>query len=202
MKILTLSQRAEAFNTIYSHLPDQQLVVLHSIDGRPRLIAFWFTGGGNISSFYGAYQTEYLQRIDAIFPDCRGKTETVHLFSGAIPVSPEYTVVGLPDGDNRPELECNAEELSSRLPFRPSLILADPPYEEASAGKYAICEVNRPRVVSECARVLRPGGFLVWQDQALPVFSNNEIRLVGAIGYVRSTGNRFRMVTIFQKPTK
>jgi hypothetical protein len=202
MQTLSLQSRAEAFNIAYAHLPHQHLVVAHDTKRNPFLHGFWFCSGGNISDFYGSYQVEYLNRIDSMFNDCRGKTEFVHLFAGSIPVSPHYTVVGLPDGGYNPEFKCDAQELSSYLPFKPALILADPPYEEAAAGKYAICNINRSRVVDECARVLRPGGFLVWMDQGLPTFSNDVIRLVGGITYIRSTGNRFRVVSIFQKPLR
>lgn len=201
MKPFSLQQRALTYNTVYAHLdsPNTPLFV-HQNKGRAFLTGFWFCGGANISEFYGSYQLEYLERMDALFPDCKGKQEFVHLFSGSIPLSDNYTVVGLPDKNYKPEFECDAHELSSRLPFRPSLIMADPPYKEASNGEYAICDVNRPRVLEECALVLRPGGFVVWMDQALPVFSNKLLSLVGGITYIRSTGNRFRVVSIFQKP--
>lgn len=197
MKPLTLTQRAELFNTAHPELCP--LVVSHQA-GKPFLFGHWFVGGGNISTFYGSYQVEYLKRMDVIFADCKGKREFVHLFAGSIPMSPDYTVVGLPDGDYKPEFSCDAHELSSRLPFRPALIMADPPYEEAAAGRYAICNINRPQVVAECARILRPGGYLVWLDQALPVFENSKLRWVGLISYIRSTGNRYRAVAIFHKP--
>lgn len=202
MRTISLAQRAEAFNAEYHHVPHQHLTVHTDSQRVPFLTGFWFVGGGNISSFYGSYQVEYLKRMDTLFPDCKGKQEMVHLFSGSIPTSDDYTVVGLPDKDYTPEFKCDAHQLSSYLPFKPALILADPPYEEAAAGRYAICDVNRPRIVSECARVLRPGGYLIWMDQALPTFSNDEIRLVGGISYIRSTGNRFRVVSFFQKPMR
>lgn len=197
MKPLSLHQRCDLFNTAYPRLFP---MCMGTQANKPFFIGHWFVGGGNISDFYGSYQVEYLNRINTVFPDCKGKKETVHLFSGSIPISPDYTVVGLPDGDYKPEFVCNAEQLSSYLPFRPSLILADPPYEEAANNKYAICAVNRPKVVYECGMVLRPGGFLAWMDQAPPVFSNDLLRWVGSITYIRSTGNRFRVVTFFQKP--
>lgn len=202
MTPMSLQMRAAHYNTAYTHLPHQQLHV--SVDEKRKvfLCGFWFVGGGNISNFYGSYQVEYLKRMETLFPDCRGKKETVHLFSGSIPVSDDYTVVGLPDKDYQPEFKCDAHELSSHLPFNPALILADPPYEEAANGEYAICDINRARVVDECARILRPGGYLVWMDQALPTFSNDVINLVGGISYIRSTGNRFRVVSIFQKPMR
>lgn len=197
MKPLTLHQRCSLYNAAF---PTLCPLVCSQQANKPFFYGHWFLGGGNISTFYGSYQVEYLERINVLFSDCKGKHETVHLFSGSIPFSTDYTVVGLPDGDYKPEFVCNAEQLSSYLPFRPSLIMADPPYEEAAAGRYAICDVNRPKVVHECATVLRPGGYLVWLDQALPVFSNDSLRWVGSISYIRSTANRFRVVSFFQKP--
>ncbi len=197
MKPHTLQQRAGFFKAAFPQLIP---LAVAQREKRPFIHGFWFVGGGNISDFYGSYQIAYLRQIESLFPDCKGKTECVHLFSGSIPISPDYTVVGLPDGGYKPEFECNAESLSSFLPFKPSLIYADPPYEEAANGEYAICQINRARVLEECALVLKPGGFIVWMDQGLPVFSNKLLRLVGAIGYIRSTGNRFRMVSIFQRP--
>ena len=203
MKRLSLRERAMLYSQSFAHLgpPNTPLFYINK-DGREFIHGFWFVGGGNISSFYGSYQIEYLKRINSLFPDIKGKQEIVHLFSGSIPLCDEYTVVGLPDNDgHKPDIECDAEKLSSGLPFQPSLIFADPPYSVEDSEHYANAMVNRERVMSECSVVLKAGGYLVWIDQALPIFSNNELQLVGAIAYVRSTGNRFRVVTIFQKPT-
>lgn len=202
MKPLSLQSRAEMFNSAYRHLPHHALTVLHDPAHGEFLVGHWWVGGGNISTLYGSYQVEYLKRMEILFSDCKGKTETVHLFSGSIPTSPNYTVVGLPEGDYQPEFKCDAHQLSSYLPFKPTLILADPPYEEAANGKYALCDINRPRVLDECARVLRPGGWICWMDQNLPTFSNEVLRCRGGISYIRSTGNRFRVVSFFQKPIK
>lgn len=199
---LALRERAIAYNTKYSHLWNQQLIcfVNPAAPTEQYLIGHWFVGGGNISSLYGSYQIEYLRRIETLFPDITGKREIVHLFSGGIPLSDNYTVVGLPDGDNKPDIVCDAHNLSSGLGFSPFLVYADPPYSVEDSEHYANSMVNRERVISECAVVLQPGGFLVWFDQALPLFSSNELELVGAISYIRSTGNRFRVVSIFRKP--
>lgn len=202
IKVLSLRERSMAYSQAFSHLgpPNTPLFYINK-DGKEFIHGFWFVGGGNISSFYGSYQIEYLKRINSLFPDVKGKTEIVHLFSGSIPCCDDYTVVGLPDADNNtPDIVADAHELSSHLPFQPFLIFADPPYSIEDSEHYADSMVNRAKVMSECAVVLKPGGYLVWIDQALPTFSNDELNLVGAIGYIRSTGNRFRMVTIFRKP--
>jgi hypothetical protein len=198
---LTLAQRAYKYNLSYEHLWNQQINISCDPDDPTRvfLSGYWFLGGGNISDFYGAYQVEYLKRIETMFGDVKGKQEFVHLFSGSIPPSPDYSVVGLPDANSKPDIECNAEQLSSYLGFNPTLIMADPPYSKQDSENYAHCMVNRAKVVEECAIVLKPGGYLIWLDQALPVFSNETLRLVGVISYIRSTANRFRCVVIFQK---
>ena len=198
---LTLAQRAYKYNIAYEHLWNQQINVSCDPDDPAKvfLSGYWFLGGGNISDFYGAYQVEYLKRIEVLFGDIKGKHEFVHLFSGSIPPSPDYSVVGLPDANCKPDIECNAEQLSSFLGFNPTIIMADPPYSKQDSENYAHCMVNRAKVVEECAIVLKPGGYLVWLDQALPVFSNETLRLVGVFSYIRSTANRFRCVVIFQK---
>jgi hypothetical protein len=121
---------------------------------------------------------------------------------GSLPPSPNYTRVGLPQGEYKPDIECDAHHLSSKLPFKADVIYADPPYSIEDSEHYQNSMVNRERVVAECALCLEPGGFLVWLDQALPIFSNNDLQLVGFISYIRSTGNRFRVVSLFRKPIK
>lgn len=193
MRPYTLNERAAFYNTKF---PEPHLVVSR-LAGRPFLHGFWFVGGGNISDLYGSYQTGYLERVECLFPDA---AKVIHLFVGSLPPSSKYTRVGLAEeGHSKPDIECDAHELSSRLPFKPDLIYADPPYSVEDSEHYSNAMVNRARVIDECALVLQPGGYLVWLDQALPTFSNERLRLVGGISYIRSTGNRFRLVSLFQR---
>ena len=199
MTHVALRDRVMFYNQAYAHLWKQQLTFrVNPKDPTEQFIeGWWFVGGGNISPLYGSYQVEYLERIKTLFPDA---VKVVHLFVGSLPPSPEYVRVGLPQGETKPDIECDAHQLSSYLPFKADLIYADPPYSIEDSEHYANSMVNRERVIQECALVLEPGGFLVWMDQALPLFNNNDLRMVGGIAYIRSTGNRFRVVTIFQKP--
>lgn len=198
--VLTLRQRADAYNKQYENwTPPNTPITYFNKDQREFIHAFWFVGGGNISELYGAYQTAYLERIQSLFPDA---VKVVHLFTGSLPPSEKYVRVGLPQGDTRPDIECDAHEISSVLPARLGkvhVIYADPPYSVEDSEHYANSMINRERVLQECALCLEDGGFVVWLDQALPVFSGQTLQLVGAIGYIRSTGNRFRMVSIFRK---
>lgn len=198
--VLTLRQRADAYNKQYENwTPPNTPITYFNKDQREFIHAFWFVGGGNISELYGAYQTAYLERIQSLFPDA---VKVVHLFTGSLPPSEKYVRVGLPQGDTRPDIECDAHEISSVLPARLGkvhVIYADPPYSVEDSEHYTNSMINRERVLQECALCLEDGGFVVWLDQALPVFSGQTLQLVGAIGYIRSTGNRFRMVSIFRK---
>lgn len=195
MKPHSLQSRADFFNKAFP-----QLIPLYvsQREERPFILGFWFVGGGNVSSFYGSYQVAYLTQIETLFPDA---TSVVHLFSGSLPPSSKYTRVGIdPTGQYKSDIECDAHQLSSFLPFRPDLIYADPPYSVEDSEHYQNSMVNRTKILDECGTILQPGGFVVWMDQALPLFSNKLLRLVGGIAYIRSTGNRFRLVSLFQKP--
>lgn len=200
MKPYSLQQRCELFNTAYSHLPEQRLFHVLDSNHQPFVVGAWFVGGGNVSAFYGSYQTEYLKRVDVIFPDCKG--ETMHLFSGSLPPSKDYIRVGMdPTGQYKSDLEVDIHDLAAyrhRLP-RLKLIFADPPYSAEDSQHYQNSMVNRPVIMDQCAQVLDPGGYIVWMDQALPVFSNKLLRHCGTISYIRSTGNRFRCVVLFQR---
>jgi hypothetical protein len=195
MKPLSIQQRAEMYNSTFPHLPP---LVVNQRDEKPLLYGAWFLGGARHSDFYGSYHNEYLTRLNSMFPDAES---VVHLFSGSLPPG-KYTRVGIdPTGKGTTaDIIGNAEQLSSFLPFRPDIIYADPPYSVEDCDHYKIGLVNRAKVVDECGTILQPGGYLVWLDQALPVFSNKVLNLVGLISYIRSTGNRFRVVTIFKKP--
>lgn len=196
----TLAERAMIYNKAYAHLgtPNTPIIFQHS-NSRDFIHAFWFVGGGNISDLYGSYQVEYLKRITTLFPETG--SDVVHLFVGGIPASPDYVRVGLPQTDVKPDIECDAHQLSSFLKFKPRLIFADPPYSVEDSEHYANSMINRERVMSECGIVMAEGGYLVWLDQSLPIFDGNLLQFVGAISMIRSTGNRFRVVSIFKKVT-
>jgi ParB-like nuclease domain len=197
LKKLSLAKRASLYNKAYEHLgPPNTRLFYENKNNREFITGFWFVGGANISDLYGSYQIEYLRRIGTLFPDSR---RTIHLFVGNIPASENYLRVGLPQGDTHPDIECDAHELSSKLPFKCDLIYADPPYSIEDSEHYQSGMVNREKVLEECALVLNEDGFIVWIDQALPVFKNELLQFVGAIGYIRSTGNRFRIVSLFRK---
>ncbi len=186
---MTLAERARLYN---DRFPD-----------RPPLVATerWLYGvwivGNNYrgSGYYGAYPPGYLDRVMSLFPDVR-PNRILHLFSGSL--GPEVPGVRL---DIRPEadIQGDAHELSRLAPGPWELIVADPPYSQADAERYGTTMVNRRKVIAECAKVMAPGGHLVWLDTVLPMYRKDELKLVGTIGVVGSTNHRIRFVFMWQK---
>lgn len=200
INLKSLKDRIFNYNYLYGNVGAKNTPLYYQVRGGEEFIhGFWFVGGGNISALYGSYQTEYLKRIESLFSDA---TRVVHLFVGSLPPSDKYVRVGLAQDGNEPDIVADAHDFSSFMPFKADLIYADPPYSVEDSEHYANSMVNRERVLSECANALVPGGYVVWLDQALPVFRNEELNLVGGIAYIRSTGNRFRLISIFRKPLK
>ena len=121
----------------------------------------------------------------------------LHLFSGSLP-SGNYVRFDVPAKEA--EVTGDAHNLSAYFPIRTfDLIYADPPYSIEDCSHYGCAMVNRNRVLAECAKILEPGGFVVWLDQVLPMFRKKDLHMCGVIGVVKSTNHRFRVVTFFEK---
>jgi len=195
MKTFSLQNRCEFYAKAFPWPPpraDQEEAVW--LDGNRWLCGMWILGNEyRGTGYYGSYPPNYLKRVLALFPDA---DRILHLFSGSLP-SGRYTRF-----DCRPGADVvgDAHELSKYFQGQGfDLILADPPYTDEDAGHYGSPMVNRNKVLAECAKVLEPGGFVVWLDQVLPIFRKDTFHLCGAIGIVRSTNHRFRVASIFRK---
>lgn len=163
----------------------------------------WILGVWNIgnnykgSGYHGSYPPSYLKRIMALFPDM---DNVLHLFSGSL--GPGLGVRVDINPSVNPDIVGDAEQLSELVaPNSFDLILADPPYTESDALKYGNPMVNRNKVVDECWKVLKPGGFLCWMDMVLPMYSKEKFERLGEICISRSTNHRVRAVFIFRKLT-
>lgn len=187
MKPYTLKQRAEFYSAAFPEWPPLRA------DGR-WIDGMWIMGNNyKTSGYYGAYPHTYLQRVGALFPDA---TDVLHLFSGSLPKG-NYTRF---DRVNGADVLGEAEILADYFkPEQFDLIYADPPYSVEDCEHYGCAMVNRNKVLAECAKLLKLGGFVVWLDQVLPMFRKIELEMCGVIGMVKSTNHRFRVVTLFKK---
>lgn len=191
---MNLQQRIELYNKTFPDYPKLTF-------DKGWISGVWIIGNyyKNESDLYGAYPHSYLKRIMSMFPDCK---MVLDLFSGSVH-EPNVCSFDI-NPEHNPTIVGDAHKLSSYfLLERPhdyfDLIRADPPYSDEDANHYGTPMVDRKQVVSECYKILKPGGFLVWLDQVFPMFRKAEFKLVGTIGLVRSTNHRVRIAFIFQK---
>jgi len=188
MKDLTPAERAELYHKAFPNFPPLRA------DGR-WIDGMWVLGNNyRGSGYYGSYPPQYLRRVMALFPDAE---RILHLFSGSLPPG-AYVRFDARGGD----VTGDAEQLSVHFHDRFDLILADPPYTAEDANYYGLPMVNRTKVLRECEAVLEHGGYIVWLDQVLPMFTKNQLHLCGLIGIVRSTNHRFRVASMFKKITQ
>jgi hypothetical protein len=186
--LITLEVRAGFYNARFPKWPPLRA------DDR-WLDGMWILGNDYKAKvpYYGAYPPNYLKRVGALFPDAR---KVLHLFSGSLPKSVEYTRFDMRHAD----VTGDAHHLASYFPKkRFDLIYVDPPYSAEDCEHYGCSMVKRNVILAECVKVLERGGFIVWLDQVLPMFKKKELQMCGVIGLVRSTNHRFRVCTLFQK---
>ncbi len=159
----------------------------------------WFATDRLNGYFYGAYPKGYLDRITALFEE-ELNGNVLHLFSGTI----KGDGIRVFTFDIRKELSPtqvgDAVNLSSFYPASFfDIILADPPYS-GNEIKYNTKPVNRKKCLTECSKVLKDGGFLVWLDTMIPVWRNKDgWKYRGNIGVGVSTNHVVRAITILQK---
>jgi hypothetical protein len=162
-----------------------------------RVVGTWILGNNYQvkSEYYGGYPNTYLKRIKSLFPD---RKKVLHLFSGRVDLIefPGDTV------DINPELNPtfldDAQTLDSVPLENYDLILSDPPYSVEDADHYQTSMIKRNKVMRALQRV-KPGTFIVWLDQVLPMWRKDYFALEAVIGVVRSTNHRFRVISIFKR---
>lgn len=162
-----------------------------------RVVGTWVMGQNFQvkSQYWGGYPAGYLRRVKALFPD---KQKVLHLFSGKVDlaVMPGDTV------DIDPALSPTFVDDAHTLELVPvesyDLVLADPPYSIEDADHYASAMVKR-NVVMHALQRLPANAHVVWLDQVLPMYAKKAFVLEAAIGMLKSTNHRFRMITVFRR---
>ena len=188
---MTLAERIKHYNKVMPQYTSME------IGPDNRLFGMWIMGNNYQvqSGLYGGYPAGYLRRIAALFPD---RKKVLHLFSGMVDTAklPGDTV------DLSPEMNATFTDDAQSLESVPvedyDLFLADPPYSVEDADHYQLPMVKRNKVMRALGERARPGSFVVWLDQVLPMYRKDMWNLQGVIGMVKSTNHRFRVVCIFQ----
>jgi hypothetical protein len=203
---LSLRERAENYARVFPEFKGSHLQVLVGAERRETLQGIWMFGQDyrNKSDYYGAYPGNYLERLQAMFPDyslIAGMLplggRVLHAFSGSLPPGP-YTRC---DVVQPAELQCNVAEIGEHYPGVEDfeLIVADTPYSTADSKKYQSPPPNRRGALAGLAHVARPGALLCWLDTQWPMHRKDQWATVGMIYIQRSTNHRIRLLSIFER---
>jgi hypothetical protein len=170
------------------------------------ICGYWLCGNDyrNKSGYYGAYPPSFLKRIKLLFPDVEN---VLHIFAGKTPRGTFKNETMVDSNPNvNPDLCFDVEHIFDYLqPGATSFILADPPYDENQEKyheKYGAenKKVNKNKVVRECAKILKIGGYLVWLDTIIPMWAKADgYKLIGTIALNQSTNHKTRTITILEK---
>ena len=188
------------------HYNENREIASPLIDHNDILCGFWMCGNDyhNISPLYGAYPPCYLKRMKLLFSDEFDTGWILHLFSGSIqPKEGAHEMcldINREFGSGGQHVIGDAENVGSLfLPNYFDLVLADPPYDDNHV-KYGTKKANKRKVIKECAKILKIGGYLVWLDTIMPIWAKSDgWKLRGTIGLLQSTNHKVRVITILQK---
>lgn len=200
---LTMVDRVEAYRMAFGERWPSSVPHIVVEDGRHVLQGVWMFGQDfrNKSEYYGAYPGNYLDRLQALFPDHPimpnmlplGRGRVLHAFSGSLGPGP-YDRCDI----NQPaEHQCDVVQLPDGLDY--SLVVADTPYSKADSKKYKSPPPNRRDTLRALARVTVPDGLLCWLDTQWPIHSKKRWTTVGRIYIQRSTNHRIRLLSIFHR---
>ena len=167
------------------------------------LIGYWWFGRWynqtrveGIGYYYGAYPAKFLERVKALLYPVFETGKVLHLFSGTLRGDGDKIVTL----DIKPELKPNVVANAEEMPFQENtfdLILADPPYED-NWKKYGTKKIKKRKVFSECRRVLKPGGYLVWLDTIVPQWRKAEFQYRGVVAVLPSTNHKTRTLLFLE----
>lgn len=187
-ELLTIDDRASLYATNFPLYPGL-------IADKGWLLGTWILGnayGRADQTLYGAYPSNFLKRVRAMFPDA---IHVLHLFSGHLKPGPFEVCVDLKI-ERRPTVVAAAKA----LPFLPGvfdLVLADPPYSAKDALKYGTPPLHRGNVMRGLRDCVKTGGHVCWLDTVRPMYRKGQWKQIGAIGVSVSTNTRTRMLSIF-----
>lgn len=159
------------------------------------IYGLWYCGTSwQKAIYYGQYPSTFVKRVLAMFPT--SEYRMLHLCCGRCHIEGAVNV----DRIHLPEVDIVAE--AEALPFDDDsfdVVLIDPPYSQADAEKYGAPKLlSSKKVMAECQRVLRRGGWLLWLDLRYPSFSRKKWRLAGLIGVVTGFMRATRVLSMFE----
>lgn len=157
----------------------------------------WYCGTSfKKSRLYGEYPPTFLKRALALFPTAKA---VLHAPSGQLENLPDghVTMDMYADDVRKPMFQGDVAE----MPFFDNscdLVLSDPPYSEEDSRLYGCAKFPEKKFMSECRRVLKPGGHLGFLAYHYPSYRRAEWQLKGLFAVVTGFSRRTRMFSVFE----
>lgn len=207
----SIEERAKLHNVEF---PNYSQVHVHN----EALYGYWLQGKAFSDEYgfmYGSYLPSYRKRIESMFKDCY---YILHLFSGELKSVEENVVTFDIDEDKNPDVVGDARNIldyandSDTPEIKPDkfdIIYADPFYRREDVEKYRektgkqidhLEEGEKDKIVSDCSKIVKPKGFMVWLGFYIPRWKSEEWKYRGMIGVTQGPGSRTRTCLILQKP--
>lgn len=168
-----------------------------SIEDKGWAYGVWYCGTSFTKvKLYGQYPPTFLKRAIALFPEANS---ILHAPSGSLIDLPNghITLDMYQDDVRKPMFQGNCDN----MPFEDSrfdLVLSDPPYSEEDSRLYGCAKFPERKFMSECARTLKPGGYLGFLAYHYPSYRRQDWKLVGLFAVVTGFSRRTRMFSVFQ----
>lgn len=160
--------------------------------------------------YYGAYPNGFLERARALL-GVGPRDSVLHVCGGRAREYPNK-VRGFGPTDRTLDLDASLApdyvgSAESPLPtpyegWQWPAILADPPYTEADAAKYAPGAQAFPRanaILRNCLQGVRPGGRVGMLHYVLPQPPRVGVRFVACVGVIVGYNNRMRVFSVFER---
>ena len=157
----------------------------------------WYCGTSfQKAKLYGQYPPTFLKRAVALFPHAK---RILHAPSGSLMDLPEghITLDMHFDDVRKPMFQGDCAE----MPFADNsfdLVLSDPPYSEEDSRIYGCTKFPEKKFLSECRRVLKPGGHLGFLAYHYPAYHREDWALKGLFAVVTGFYRRTRMFSVFE----
>lgn len=158
----------------------------------------WYCGTSFTKvKLYGQYPPTFLKRALALFPKARN---VLHAPSGSLADLPDgHVTLDIYRDDVRKPIVLGG---CGNMPFGDAsfdLVLSDPPYSEEDSRLYGCAKFPEKAFMSECHRVLKPGGHLGFLAYHYPPYRRKEWALRGLFAVVTGFSRRTRVFSVFER---
>lgn len=168
----------------------------------------WYCGTGfQKAVYYGQFPMTFVKRVTAMFPTSQFRF--LHLCCGKCHIEGATNVdireTSAEDGSDMRQFVdviADVENLpEDKFPAGSyDVCLIDPPYSQEDSTRYGVARLVSPKkVFAQLARVISPGGWVLWLDEKFPNFPKEQFDLKGLINIVSGANRRVRVVAMYQR---